>query len=152
LGHAHRGLGDYEQAIQAYEQSLGTARQFGDLSAENNALGALGRIYCDAGNQELARTEYLSSALKIAIDIGDRKAECYALAHLGLAHRDLGLYAEAIEHYEKALQVADQIGHKQVETYSNGGLGKTYLALKDFANAQRHTQLAVNLASEITMK
>ena len=151
LGHAYRGLGDYERAIQLYEQSLETAREFGDLSSENNALGALGRIHCDAGRQELARTEYLNKALDIAIEIADVKAESYALAHLGLAHRDLGLYAEAIEYYEKALKVADQIHHKQVATYSNGGLGKTYLALEDYSKALQHTQTAVKLADEIDM-
>lgn len=151
LGHAYRGLGDYDQAIQQYELSLETARQSGDLSAENNALGALGRIHCDAGQQELARTEYLNKALDIAVEIVDQKAESYALAHLGLAHRDLGFYAEAIEYYNKALNLAVQIGHKQVATYSNGGLGKTYLLLEDFRNAQRHTLMAVNLAGEINM-
>ena len=152
LGHAYRGMGNYDEAIHAYEQSLETAREFGDLSAENNALGALGRIHCDAGKHELARTEYLDKALKIAVEIGDRNAESYALAHLGLAHRDLGLNTEAIDYYKKALELARQIGHQQVQTYGNGGIGKTYLALRDFENAIKHTQEAVKLAGEISMK
>jgi tetratricopeptide (TPR) repeat protein len=152
LGHAYRGMGNYDEAIRAYEQSLKTAQEFGDLSAENNALGALGRIYCDSGKHELARTEYLDKALQIAVEIGDRNAESYALAHLGLAHRDLGLYTEAIEFYDKALQVAAEISHQQVQTYGNGGIGKTYLALRDFPNAIKHTQEAVRLAGEIGMK
>lgn len=152
LGHACRGLGDYERAIQAYNRSLDTARQSEDLSAENNALGALGRIHCDAGQQELARNEYLSEALRLAIEIGDRRAESYALAHLGLANRDLGSYAAAVDHYEKALKLASELGHKQVETYGNGGIGKTYFALNDSTKALQHVQLAVKLASEINMK
>lgn len=152
LGHAHRGLGNYERAIQAYNQSLESARQSGGLSTENNALGALGRIYCDAGQQELARNEYLSKALELAIEIGDRNAESYALAHLGLANRDLGFYADALDYYKKALKLAGDLGHKQVETYSNGGIGKTYLTSNDLTNALHHTQLAVKLASDISMK
>lgn len=152
LGHAYRGLGNYEKAIEAYNQSLECARQARSLSAENNALGALGRIHCDAGQQELARNEYLPRALKLAVEIGDRSAESYALAHLGLASRDLGLYAEAVDHYQKALKLATELGHKQVETYSNGGIGKTYLALNDFTNSLQHTQAAAKLATEIGMK
>ena len=152
LGHAYRGLGNYEKSIEAYNQSLESARQSGSLSAENNALGALGRIHCDAGQQELARNEYLPRALKLATEIGDRSAESYALAHLGLANRDLGLYVEAIDYYKKALKLATELGHKQVETYSNGGIGKTYLALNDFTNALHHTRAAVKLATEISMK
>ena len=152
LGHANRGLGNYEKAIEAYNQSLDSARQSGSVSAENNALGALGRIHCDAGQQELARDEYLAGALQLATEIGDRSAESYALAHLGLANRDLGLYSEAVDYYKKALKLATDLSHKQVETYSNGGLGKAYLALNDLTNALHHTQAAVKLATKIRMK
>jgi tetratricopeptide (TPR) repeat protein len=152
LGHAHRGLGQFEEAIDAYERSLAAARQWVDLSGENNALGALGRIYCDIGKQEVARTEYLPRALELAIEIGDRRDECYSLGHLGLALRDLGLYAEAKDHYERGLKLAVEIGHRQVETYCRGGLGKTYLALNDLPSGLSSAQLAVKLADEIKMK
>ncbi len=152
LGHAYRGLGNFEKAIEAYNQSLDSARQSAGLSAENNVLDALGMIYCDQGQQELARNDYLSPALKLAVEIGDRSAESFALSHLGLANRDLGLYAEAIDLYNKALTIANELGHQQLETYTNGGLGKTYLALNDFPTSLRHTQTAVQLAKKIGMK
>ncbi|MDX6405102.1 MAG: hypothetical protein QOH70_2557 [Blastocatellia bacterium] len=151
LGHSYRGLGEFEQAIEFYQRSLISTRQLGDLSGESNALGALGRIFCDTGRQNQARTEFLPQALKLAAETGNRTDECFNLAHFGLAHRDLGLYAEAIDYYERALKVAREIGARAVEAYSHGGLGKSYLALEDFARALSNTLAAVNIADQIKM-
>jgi tetratricopeptide (TPR) repeat protein len=152
LGHSHRGLGEYEEAIKAYQLSLKNAREFGDSWGENSVLSGLGRLYCDTGNQELARTDYLPKALSLAQRIGDGKSECYSLGHLGLACRDLGLYDEARNYYLRGLKLAESMGNRQLETYCHGGLGKTQLALGEFEDAVTNSQIAVQLADEIKMK
>jgi tetratricopeptide (TPR) repeat protein len=152
LGHSQRGLGKFDEAISAYKGSLQHARAFGDVIGENSALNALGRSHCDIGQHELARTEYLLPALKLATETGSSREECYSLAHLGHAHRDLGLYDEARRYYGEALKLAVPLGHRQLETYCNGGLGKTDLAVGDAANALSHAEQAVKLADKIKMK
>lgn len=152
LGHARRGLGQFEQAVENYELSRSVANQIKDLNGENNALGGLGRIYCDMGKHEEARTKFLLDALKIARELGDRRGEGYNLAHLGLAHRDLGLYAEAIDYYEQALKVVNEIGNHSIEAYCQGGMGKTHLALGDLPTALKYIQAAVKTSSDIKMK
>lgn len=152
LGHAYRALGRYDEGLKAYQSSLQLARQFGDLSGENTVLSGLGRWACDMGNHDLARTEYFPQALRLAVEIGDQRDQCYALGHLGLAHRELGLYAEAKEYYQQGLKLAVAIGHRQLETYCRGGLAKSDFALSDFSSALSNAQIAVKLADQIEMK
>lgn len=152
LGHSLRGLAKYDDAIAAYKGSLERAHAFGDVMGENSALNALGRSYCDIGQHELARTEYLPPALKLARETGSSREECYSLAHLGHVHRDLGLYDEARRYYDDALKLAVPIGHRQLEAYCHGGLGKVDLAVGDVANALSHAEQAVKIADNIGMK
>jgi tetratricopeptide (TPR) repeat protein len=151
LGHSYRGLGRYDEALEAYQSSLKAAREFGDLSGENAVLSGLGRFVCDTGDHELARTQYFPEALRLAIEIGDKQDECYALAHLAMAHREVGMYAEAKNHYQQALKLAALIGHRQLETYCRGGLAKAEFASDDLASALSNAQLAVKLADQIKM-
>jgi tetratricopeptide (TPR) repeat protein len=152
LGHALRGLGQFEEAVAAYQQSLETARQIGDRNGENYVLGALGRLHSDMGKPEQAIKEYLLEAVRLAREVLDLRGEGFNLGHLGMAHRDLGQYQEAQSCYEQALPIARAIGERSIEAYCLGGLGRTHLALGQPEAALEKTSAALELANGIEMK
>ncbi|WP_204104457.1 MULTISPECIES: tetratricopeptide repeat protein, partial [Spirulina sp. CCY15215] len=74
LGNAYDSLGDYQQAIALYQQSLEIKRQIGDRGGEANSLGNLGNAYNSLGEYQQAIALYQQS-LEIKRQIGDRGGE-----------------------------------------------------------------------------
>src|SRR5665647_1694071 len=70
-----------------------------------------------------------SQALKIDLEIGDRRNEGAWLGNLGLAYSALGDAKKAIEYYEQALKIAREIGDRRNEGIWLGNLGLAYYPL-----------------------
>ena len=67
LGLAYSDLGEYQKAIEYYEQALEIAREIGDKQGEGNALCNLGVAYDFLGEYQKAikyHTQYLEIARK----------------------------------------------------------------------------------------
>jgi tetratricopeptide (TPR) repeat protein len=58
LGIAYDSLGQYERAIDFYEQHLAIAREIGDRAGEGRALGNLGNAYYNLGQYDRALEQY----------------------------------------------------------------------------------------------
>ena len=84
MGNAYYSLGQYQQAIEYYQQWLAIAREIGDRGGEANSLGNLGNAYYSLGQYQQA-IEYHQQSLAIAREIGDRRGEAIALFNLGNA-------------------------------------------------------------------
>ncbi|MGJ3251911.1 MAG: tetratricopeptide repeat protein [Elainellaceae cyanobacterium] len=134
LGIAYRNLGDYQQAIDLYEQYLAIAREIGDRRGEGNALGNLGLAYWSLGDYPQAIDLY-EQQLVIAREIGDRRGEGNALGNLGITYDNLGDYQQAIDLYEQQLVIAREIGDRSGEGTALGNLGIAYDNLGDYQQA-----------------
>jgi tetratricopeptide (TPR) repeat protein len=94
LGTTYYYLGDYQKAIEYYEQALVIAREIGDRHGEGNQLGNLGIAYRDLGQVEKA-IKYYEQALVIAREIGDRRREGIWLGNL-VSSQPYNVYKYAI--------------------------------------------------------
>src|ERR671932_2201839 len=79
----------------------------------------------------------------------DRQGEGNALGSLGLAYRNLGDYAKAIEYYQQCLAIAREIKDRKGEGQSLANLGVAYHALGDYAKAIEYQQQRLAIAREI---
>ena len=86
-------MGQYEQAIDHYQQSLTIAREIGDRQGEGKALNNLGNAYNNLGQYEQA-IDHHQQCLTIAREIGNRRGEGNALGSLGDAYNYLGQYEQ----------------------------------------------------------
>jgi tetratricopeptide (TPR) repeat protein len=148
LGTTYYYLGDYQKAIEYYEQALVIAREIGDRHGEGNQLGNLGIAYRDLGQVEKA-IKYYEQALVIAREIGDRRREGIWLGNLGIAYRDLGQVEKATEYHEQALEIAQEIGHRYLEVNELVNKGNIISDISEFDNAVKFYNQAIAIADEI---
>ena len=71
-------------------------------------LGNIGIAYKNLGETRRA-IQFYEQRLSIALEMGDRRGEGYALWNMSLALDQLGERAQAIQHAEQALTILEQI-------------------------------------------
>ncbi|MHC5729836.1 MAG: tetratricopeptide repeat protein, partial [Nostoc sp.] len=84
LGNAYYSLGQYQRAIEFYQQSLEISREIGDRNGEGNSLIGLGNAYKSLGEYQRA-IEFHQQSLEISREIGDIRGEAIAWYNLGLS-------------------------------------------------------------------
>ena len=83
MGSSYYVLGQYERAIELYQQSLDLATEISDRRGEANSLGNLGSSYHALGQYERA-IEFYQQSLDLATEISDRRGEANSLGNLGI--------------------------------------------------------------------
>ncbi|MEH1895396.1 MAG: tetratricopeptide repeat protein, partial [Nostoc sp.] len=130
LGNAYNFLGQYQRAIEFYQQSLEISREIGDSpeerlrqrNGEGSSLINLGCAYNSLGQYQQA-IEFLQQSLEISREIGDspeerlrqRNGEGISLIGLGNAYNLLGQYQRAIEFLQQSLEISREIGDSPEE-------------------------------------
>ncbi|MBW4653748.1 MAG: CHAT domain-containing protein [Kaiparowitsia implicata GSE-PSE-MK54-09C] len=148
LGIAYVDLGQYQEAIALYEQSLAIAREIGDRQGESNALGNLGNAYLSLDQYQQA-IDFYEQSLVIAREISDRRGEGSALNSLGIAYVALGQYQQAIDFHEQSLAITRVIGNRSGEGNSLGGLGNSYFGMGQYQQAIDYYEQQLGITREI---
>ena len=117
LGNAYDSLGEYQQAIDYYQQSLVIAQEIGDRSGIATSFNNLGNAYYSLGEYNKA-IDYYQQSLVIAQEIGDRSGIATSFNNLGNAYYSLGEYNKAIDYYQQSLVIAQEIGDRRGEANS----------------------------------
>ena len=91
--------------------------------------------------------KYLAKALKIRMEIGDRRGEATVYASLGILSESLRKYRNSKEYYDKALAIFRKIGDKAEEASAYGNLGNLLQSLGDNVKAKEYYEksLAITL-------
>ncbi|KPQ32735.1 MAG: hypothetical protein HLUCCO16_19630 [Phormidium sp. OSCR] len=148
MGNVYNSLGQYERAIDFYEQSLAITREIGDRAGEGNALSNLGNVYNSLGQYERA-IDFYEQSLTIAREIGDRAGEGRVLGNLGVAYLNQGQYERAIDFYEQRLEIAREIGDRAGEGSALGNLGNVYDSLGQYERAIDFYEQSLAITREI---
>ena len=125
LGTCFYNLGEYQRAIDLYEEALELFREGGERDGEAASLGNLGNCYGELG-QTARSIDFYEQALAIARDTGNRTREAVQLGNLGNRYADMGQTDRAIELYEEALAIARETGERTTEAFQLGNLGNRY--------------------------
>jgi CHAT domain-containing protein len=143
-------LGDYEQAIACYQQSLAICREpeIQDRQEEAASLANLGNAYESLGEYEQAIDCYQQS-LTIFQEIKNRRGEAVALGNLGNAYEFLGDYKKAIAYHKDSLAICKKTKHRLGEAASLSGLGNAYNSLGDSNKAITYHKQSLTILQEI---
>ncbi len=149
-GNQLRSFGDVAEARRHHER----ARAFLEgtplrrLAALN--LSCIGRLECDAGNLEAARTSN-ARASKICDEIGDVWLSALGIANLGQLEQEAQRFGEAEAYFDEALR-RFELAHEQqyVAIY---GCRRAFLLLEagDFSRASRAFEAAETALSRLSM-
>jgi len=127
IGMLYYFLGEYNHALDYYQQMLSLARSFHFREGEAVALHQIGMMHQDRGDYAVALLEYEKS-LKIKEEIGDRAGVAQSRGQIGMVHQDCGDYAMALLEYEKSLKIFEEIGDRTGIAYTLGNIGNIYQA------------------------
>jgi tetratricopeptide (TPR) repeat protein len=113
IGVAHRLAQQFDQAEQAYRQSLAIKVRQNDLLGQANSLLELGALYSALGRTEQAVT-FSRQAAEIAVTLHERAKEGLARQNLAIELLTLQRYEEARRELQRAIACGQPFGHTAV--------------------------------------
>ncbi|AKB49839.1 photosystem I assembly protein Ycf3 [Methanosarcina barkeri str. Wiesmoor] len=126
--------GNYEEAMNKYNQSLKIDEELGERHRISMSLRFLGRIEYDKGNYDDAVKLY-NQSLMIAEKLGDQSGIAKLLGELGIVLLHQGNYDEAIKLYNQSLMIAEKLGDQSGIAGTLYELGKVYLIQDNYGES-----------------
>ncbi len=129
----HRRLGEFQQALELYEQTLEIVPST-ELRLRGILLSNLGAAYLTVGESRRARA-FLEQALELRRRTGHRINEIMILNLLARAYRELGELQLALDTHALAVTAAESLGRVQQRASSHRALAETLLEQGDTTQA-----------------
>lgn len=139
---------DLARARDAFEQSLGRARDARQPFLEVNARGGLGHV--DMRRYRFAEAaDWFESALTIARTINAHASIVKLLGNLGWSFMSVGEIDRALDLFTQAQEASATLGLRRDEEISLMNLGVIHENRRDFARAETGYRRALDIAREI---
>lgn len=142
------GLGDdVDAAIGFGERSLALNRSLGLRHVETLNLVNLGVLYGRQGDRsrELA---YAAEAVAVSEETDDVRGMAYGRMRIGIVHRELGSYADAVDELRRSAELWQAAGVRLYEAMTLAELGRAHLGLADRDRAREVLTEALALLRE----
>jgi CHAT domain-containing protein len=101
-------LGDKQQALEFYNQSLPLMRQVGDKAGEATTLGNIGFVYSALGDKQTA-LDFYNQSLPLRRQVGDKAGEAATLGNFAFLKRSQGNLTEALTDIESAINIIEEL-------------------------------------------
>ena len=134
LGNVYSDQGNYEQAMEFYNNSLKLNTEVGDKRGIAGCYTNIGSIYTDMGGFDKAIQHYLKS-LTYLEKINDKKGISYCYNNIGNIHFFQNSYEKAIQYYLKSLKYKEELGDLRGMSGCYNNLGIIYNAKKEHETA-----------------
>ncbi len=142
LGAANERLGNFGQAIEAYEKCLDMKKRISDVRGIAMTLNNIGLIRIYVGDFKSAMESYKKS-LEIRYRIGDRSGEAYAYMNLGMCMFEMGEYHTALVYYRKQLELMTSIKDEWGISLAFNNMAETEIVMGDLPTAEGHCGEAI---------
>jgi len=134
LGIAHFMNGEYDKALQFYEQCKERAQIAGDENSVLKVRNNLASVYRQQGDHQNALKQYKSGLLS-AENLKNRELIAVFSSNMGLVYNDMGLLTDAIIYHSKALSAYEQLNDLKGVAKSSGNLAIVYHNLGKYDEA-----------------
>ena len=143
LGHAHSGLGRFEDALGCYAEARNIRRETGDRWGESaNSMVNLGCTYLELSQPDLA-LDCFQRVLAAAQEAGNKYVQSLALVNLAETYTRLARADDLLACSLQAVQATREIGYRQAEGTALGSLAAAYRALGQPGRARDRYQQAL---------
>ena len=117
---AHLAKGEWEPAVECYEQVIALCEDAGQTATKAEALNNIASVHLALEDWEKALS-YASDARRLYQEVADGVGEAVVLNNLAAAHDGLGEWQQGMALYEEALQLRQAAGdiEGQVKTLRN---------------------------------
>lgn len=141
-------IGNLDQALANFEESLSQAREVQDRQTEAVVLGNIGLIYQKKDDLDKALKCY-EDALKIDSQIGRREHVAIGLSNIAQIYQAKGDLDSALKYLENALKIAKDIGFREGEASDLDNIGVIYQIKGENDKALRLYEDALKIFKEI---
>jgi tetratricopeptide (TPR) repeat protein len=118
--------GEYEEALEVFEQARNLSAETGDREAEIEALGSMGVVCVELERWDDAQ-RFLDEALGICEETEDQVNQGKVLGNLGMMYARQGDEENAAEAYERAIAIFQELGERGYEKEISRQLSKLSL-------------------------
>jgi tetratricopeptide (TPR) repeat protein len=119
-GLVYTNVGNYSQAISAFNKSLQISQEVNDKKGQATAYGNIGNVYYGQGNYTEAQRQFFS-ALKLREEVADKKGIAFSLVSIGNVYSMIRNADEAMNYYNKVLPLFKELDDRYslAGTYNN---------------------------------
>jgi CHAT domain-containing protein/Tfp pilus assembly protein PilF len=156
IGDSMQKLGQDEEALDYFEQSLEIAKEIGNKEGKMKALDNIGDSMQKLGHDEEA-LDYFEQCLEIAKEIGKEKVadnvrKMETLNNIGEELLKLGKYGKVLNYFKQSLKIAQKIGNKDGEMEILSNIGEGLLKLGHYEEALNYFKQSLKIAQKIGNK
>ena len=143
-GNNLKKIGQYEKAIEHYQQALTLYRKLGIEVGIAVNLNNIGFVYDSWGQYDKA-IEYYQQALTINRKLGNEDVIATILNNIGFVYDSWGKYDKAIEYYQQALTINRKLGIEDVIAINLNIIGLVYRSWGKYDKAIEYYQQALEI-------
>ena len=147
-GLAQKNLGNYDKALEYYQQSLEIWKKLNQQQNEGTTLNNISQIFKARGDYETA-LDYLKQSLAIRREIGDRNGEGTTLNNIAGFYRAKGDYETALDYLKQSLVIQREIGDRSVEGTTLNNISQIFQARGDYETALDYLKQSLAITREI---
>ena len=148
LGHVRYKRGEYDEALEYYEEGLVIAQEQGDTRGEAFLHKNSGLARWRLGSYDAAR-EHFEAGIELARQLDDRNLEGRISANLGVVAWSKGDYDRAREHDESRLETARELGNRYHEATALNNLGCTAYKQGAYDRARNYHEQSLALRRKL---
>lgn len=132
-------------SVRRLAESIITNNRTDSLSAEQIAQAA----WEFRANDPQIAIRYADYAVQTAQEQGYTHTQVKALGYLGVLHRNIGDYFQAIQYFMKTLALSEKHGFGEERGYSLINLSDAFGSQGDYAKAEEYTNTAIQLFTSL---
>jgi tetratricopeptide (TPR) repeat protein len=151
IGDQSRGMGRYQQALDAYNEALLLANERSDSTDRGRVLVGIGLLKMVRGRLDEA-VENLQEATALFEKSGDAWQQIRTINRMGVAYAYGGRMDRAISAFAEALHLSRKIGQKDTAVAALNNLGECHQYLFDFEKALAYHKKGLALAQESQLR
>jgi len=150
IAYVRMSIGENQQALALFEQTLPFMREIGDREKEASTLHNMANLYLTAGQRQQALNCY-NQALSIRREIGDKKGEAATLQGIAsICHlMGQGFYQYAFTFFNQALHLLQIVGDKAAEAATLHNLAHLLQDMHQYTEARTKFENSIVLNREI---
>jgi CHAT domain-containing protein/tetratricopeptide (TPR) repeat protein len=140
--------GQFDTAIQSWQQALAIYEKMGDRQSQGAILNYIGLAYRRSGQYQKA-LESLEQALALFQAINDQAGVGTTLNSMGLVYSDRGEYSQALEVLSQALTIKKEFDDRRAQGTILNNMGAAYRNLDQYHKALDAYQQALTLLKSV---
>ncbi|MCD4736550.1 MAG: tetratricopeptide repeat protein, partial [Bacteroidales bacterium] len=147
LGIAYRNLGENQNALEYFINSLESFRELDNSEGIAKCLNDIGRIFRYHGSYDRSLDYHLRS-LSIYDSLYDERGIASTLINAGVVYRNMGYEDKALENYERALDICQRLEDTTLTVNALISIGNVYWYMQDNKKALYFYQEAYSMAGD----